>query len=173
LAGKEAEELDAFFLMPEEDAPAEAAGGKVQRSKSENEYEKRNIDVSEVPKDFFPLDAPEEKIEKNKGQKYDYPQANPMFFFHGNNLAVNLIIMKIACQRKDGSVAKSGVIVLGQDNDFPVGGQASPCMFLTKPTRAPRSSNTQGLAWPHLLSDVCALFCFTPLFATESERTKW
>ena len=34
-----------------------------------------------------------------------------------------------------GFVAKSGVIVLEQDNDFPVGGQACPCMFLTKPTR--------------------------------------
>ena len=67
-----------------------------------------------------------------------------------------------------GSVTKSGVIVLGLDNDFPVSGQASPCVFLTKPTRPPKSSNTQGPAWPYLLSDFCALYCFTPLFATES-----
>jgi hypothetical protein len=65
LAGKEAEEFDTFFLVPEEDAPTEAARGEVQRSKGDNENEKRNIDVSEVPKDLFPLDAPEEKIEKN------------------------------------------------------------------------------------------------------------
>jgi hypothetical protein len=34
----------------------------------------------------------------------------------------------------------------------------------------PRSSNTQGLAWSHILSDVCALFFFAPLFATEPKK---
>jgi len=43
-----------------------------------------------------------------------------------------------------GSVAISGVIVLGQDNDFPVGGQASPCMFLTKPARSGRTPLGDG-----------------------------
>jgi hypothetical protein len=62
-----------------------------------------------------------------------------------------------------GSLTKTENIVLGHDNDRPVGGQACPCMFLTKPTRPPRSSNTQGQAWPHLLSEFYPLFCFTTL----------
>jgi hypothetical protein len=69
-------------------------------------------------------------------------------------------------------MTKSVVIVLGQYSDRPVGDQADPCMFLTKPTRPPRSSNTQGSAWPHLLSEFCALFCFTPLFVIETAYTK-
>jgi len=66
-----------------------------------------------------------------------------------------------------GSMTKSVVIVLGHDDDQPVGGQAGSCMFLTKPTRPPRSSNTQEPAWPHPLSEFCDLFCFTPLFVIE------
>jgi len=65
-------------------------------------------------------------------------------------------------------MTKSVAIVLGQDSDRPVGGQAGPCLFLTKPTRSPRSSNTQGPAWPHLLSEFFALFCFTALFVIEA-----
>jgi len=53
-------------------------------------------------------------------------------------------------QDSRGSITKTVVIVLGQDSDRPVGGQAGLCLFLTKPTRPPRSSNTQRPAWPHL-----------------------
>lgn len=66
-------------------------------------------------------------------------------------------------------MTKSGIIVLSQDNDHPISGQVSPCLFLTKPTRPPRSSNTQGVAWPHLfyLWAFCAFFAL-PHFSQQS-----
>jgi hypothetical protein len=52
-------------------------------------------------------------------------------------------------------MTKTVVIVLGQDSDRPVVGQAGPCVFLTKATPPPRSSNTQGPAW-HPLHNLAA-----------------
>ena len=64
-------------------------------------------------------------------------------------------------------MTKSVVIVLGQDNDRPFGGQAVPCVFEDLGGRVGLVENTQGTAWPHLLSEFCDLFCFTPLFVIE------
>ena len=66
-----------------------------------------------------------------------------------------------------GSKTRSVVIVLGQDNDRPVGSQAGPCVFEDLGGRVGLVKNIQGPAWLPLLAEFCALFCFTPLFATE------
>jgi len=67
-------------------------------------------------------------------------------------------------------MTKSVVIVLGQDSDRLVFGQAGPCMFEDLRGRVGLVKNTQGPAWPHLLSEFCALFCFTPLFVIEPDE---
>jgi hypothetical protein len=64
-------------------------------------------------------------------------------------------------------MTKSVVIVLGQDSDRPVVGQAGPCVFEDLGGGVVLVKNIQGPAWPHLLSEFCALFCFTPLFVIE------
>jgi len=55
------------------------------------------------------------------------------------------------------------VIVLGQDSDRPVGGQAGHCVFEDLGGRVGLVKNIQGPAWPHLLSKFCAIF-FYPTF---------
>jgi hypothetical protein len=84
--------------MFQEVFPAKAAGEEVKGREENEEDEKKDIDIREIAQDFLPADTAEEKIEKNKSQKENDAEPNPVFFHSPSGLAVNLIIGPLPCQ---------------------------------------------------------------------------
>jgi len=44
----------------------------VERNKNDDQDKEFKVNISQVTKNFFPLNTPEEKIEENKGEEEDY-----------------------------------------------------------------------------------------------------
>lgn len=44
----------------------------MERNKNDDQDKEFKVDISQVTKNLFPFDTPEEKIEENKGKEEDY-----------------------------------------------------------------------------------------------------
>lgn len=66
--------------------PPDRTGDKVERKEDEDQDKKNRIDISQVAKNFLPLNTPKEKKEKNQSKEEDYAQTNYGFFHNESSI---------------------------------------------------------------------------------------